>query len=558
MITSSPLLPCRIAVYKAIYPTIGTLTDVVSAIDQAVRDGVDILTLSVGPDEPPEDTITFLDVFEIFLLFARRAGVLVVQAAGNKGPGPKTVVSFSPWAVGVAACSTDRSYPATLILGNGQRIGGVGLSGPTFGNGVIQYKLVLAKDAAKVINGEFPKAAPYTEECQYPEAFDPIVVLGSVVICTFSDGFYNGTSTLTAIIDTARTLGFIGFVLVANPIYGDFVAEPIPFPVPGIMIPRMADSQVISRYYEQQTRRNERGCIEHYGGRAAIAEGRVASFKQRAPIVSRFSSRGPNIIDEHRNPADVLKPDILAPGQQVWAAWSPMSVLDPILKGNSFALLSGTSMAAPHVAGIAALIKQSNPSWTASMIASAMSTTATKYDNYGESIRAEDYDLVTLTPSTAFDIGAGLVNPSRAIDPGLVFSPGEGEYVAFLCSLPNVDPGTVEATTGGSCNHPLSHPSDLNLPSVTVTALAGSQVLHRTVKNVQSVSETYLCSVLPPAGVKVEVSPTWFTVDPNGEQIVEIKLSVTRVIDDFSFGEIVLTGSLNHIVRVPLSFLPVS
>jgi len=92
-------------------------------------DGVDILTLSVGPDEPPEDTITFLSVFDIFMLFARRAGVFVAQAAGNHGPDFSTVVSYSPWAVGVAACSTDRRYPGSLLLGNGLKVGGVGLSG---------------------------------------------------------------------------------------------------------------------------------------------------------------------------------------------------------------------------------------------------------------------------------------------------------------------------------------------------------------------------------------------------------------------------------------------
>ncbi|GAB4826540.1 hypothetical protein Ancab_033434 [Ancistrocladus abbreviatus] len=412
----------RIAVYKAVYPSIATLADVLSAIDQAVKDGVDILTLSVGPDEPPEDTITFLNVFEIFLLLARRVGIFVVQAAGNKGPGPNTVVSFSPWAVGVAACSTDRSYPATLILGNGQKIGGVGLSGPTSGDALIQYKLVLAKDAAKV-NGAFLET-PYTEECQYPEAFEPLIVRGSVVICNFSAGFYNQTSTITAIIRTALTLGFMGFVLVANPTYGDFVAEPIPFPVPGIMVPRTADAQIISQYYERQTLRNKQGCVMRFGGTASIGEGRVASFKERAPIVSRFSSRGPDIIDSNKNPTDVLKPDIVAPGHQIWAAWSPPSVLDPVLEGNNFALLSGTSMATPHVAGIAALIKQLNPSWNPSMIASAMSTTAMKCDKYGETILAEGYEPATFTSSTPFDFGAGLVNPTRALDPGLVFSPG--------------------------------------------------------------------------------------------------------------------------------------
>ena len=99
-------------------------------------DGVDILTLSVGPDKPPEDTLTFLSMFDIALLFARKAGVFVVQAAGNKGPAPSTVVSFSPWTMGVGASTTDRRYPADLLLGNGQILDGVGLSG----NSVTQDK----------------------------------------------------------------------------------------------------------------------------------------------------------------------------------------------------------------------------------------------------------------------------------------------------------------------------------------------------------------------------------------------------------------------------------
>lgn len=90
---------------------------------------MDILTLSVGPDEPPEDTLNFLNMFDIFMLFARRAGVFVVQAAGNHGPDPSSVLSYSPWAIGVAASGTDRTYPSSLLLGNGQKVGGVGLSG---------------------------------------------------------------------------------------------------------------------------------------------------------------------------------------------------------------------------------------------------------------------------------------------------------------------------------------------------------------------------------------------------------------------------------------------
>ncbi|XP_042477938.1 subtilisin-like protease SBT2.4 isoform X2 [Macadamia integrifolia] len=547
----------RIAVYKAVFPSIGTMADVVAAIDQAVLDQVDIISLSIGPNSPPEDKPIFLNVFDISMLFAQRAGVFVVQAAGNQGPTPSSIESYSPWVVGVAACNIDRSFPGKIVLGDGQNINGVGLSGPTFGNWLLQYKLVLAKDAVKE-SGTFPMTPQYVEECQYPEALDPTLVLGSIVICTFSAGFSNGTSTLSAIIDTATELGFMGFVLTANPLYGDYIAEPVPFVVPGIMIPKVADAQILLQYYEQWTSRDPTGRVTKYNGRAAIGEGRVASFQGRAPSVSRFSSRGPDIIDSsRRNLADVLKPDILAPGHLIWAAWSPTSISEPLLNGYNFALLSGTSMATPHVAGVAALIKQHNPSWTPSMIASAISTTASRYDNYGEPIMAEGFNISSLYPSTPFDFGAGLINPKRALDPGLVFTSGFEDYVEFLCSLPNTNLSLVEAVTGRLCNHSLAHPSDLNLPSITISRLVTSQVVRRSVKNIESKPETYVSAVLHPNGVEVSVNPSQFTIDSQGTQDMEITISVTQALNSFSFGEIVLTGTLDHIVRIPLSVLTV-
>ncbi|PWA89620.1 PA-domain containing subtilase family protein [Artemisia annua] len=547
----------RIAVYKAIYPSVGTKTDVLAAIEQAIKDRVDILTLSIGPDTPPKNTLTMLSMFDIFMLFARKAGVLVIQAAGNRGPGPYTTASYSPWAVGVASCDTDRTYSGSLVLGHGQRIRGIGLSGPTFGNTLLRYKLVLAKDAI-LPNGNFPRTPDYIEECQHPEAFDPIIVQQSVVICMFSSGFLNGTSNPTAISNTARTLRFMGFVFIANPMYGDFLTEPLPFSIPGIMIPKTRDSKIILDYYEKQTERDSNGVVTAFRGRAAIGEGRFGNYNVKAPIVSRFSSRGPNFMDSKRNPTDLLKPDILAPGRQIWAAWSPMSVKLPILSGQSFGLMSGTSMAAPHVAGVAALIKQRNPTWSPSMIASAMATTAFTYDNRGEPIMAHSQDIYTLNRSTPFDHGAGLVNPTRAIDPGLVFISGFEDYMSFLCSLPNTDPEIIKTAIGEECAHSFHAPSDLNIPSLTISALNGKQLVRRTVKSVADTAETYVCAVVPPKGVAVELNPPWFTIAPEGTQDLEVILKVTQVQDSFSYGEIVLTGNMKHMVRIPLSVLPAS
>lgn len=87
-------------------------------------------------------------------------------------------------------------------------------------------------------------------------------------------------------------------------------------------------------YYQRQTCKGRKGVIIKYCGTAAILEGRIATFGEQAPMVSRFSSRGPDIIDNRMNLADVPKPDIIAPGHIVWAAWSPMSISESFLKGN--------------------------------------------------------------------------------------------------------------------------------------------------------------------------------------------------------------------------------
>lgn len=69
---------------------------------------------------------------------------------------------------------------------------------------------------------------------------------------------------------------------------------------------------------------------------------------------------------------------------------------------------------------------------------------------------------------------------------------------------------------------------------------------------------TYLCAVVPPNGTAVSISPSQFAIAPRRIQDIEIKFQVIEAVGEFSFGEIVLTGSLGHIVRIPLSVLPLS
>lgn len=95
---------------------------------QAAQDGVDIISLSITPNRRPPGIATFFNPIDMALLSAAKAGIFVVQAAGNTGPSPKSMSSFSPWIFTVGAASHDRIYTNSIILGNSLTISGVGLA----------------------------------------------------------------------------------------------------------------------------------------------------------------------------------------------------------------------------------------------------------------------------------------------------------------------------------------------------------------------------------------------------------------------------------------------
>lgn len=84
-------------------------------------------------------------------------------------------------------------------------------------------------------------------------------------------------------------------------------------------------------------------------------------------------------------------------------------------------------MSAPHVTGIAALIRQKFPHFTPAAIGSALSTTASLSDRKGEHIMAQRAVLNpdSQSPATPFDMGSGFVNATAALDPGLIFDIGK-------------------------------------------------------------------------------------------------------------------------------------
>lgn len=540
----------RVAVYKVLYRLFGGyVSDVVAAIEQAVQDGVDIINLSVGPNSPPSSTrTTFLNPFDAALLSAVKAGVFVAQAAGNGGPFPKTLVSFSPWIATVAAAVDDRRYKNHMILGNGKALPGLGLSPATHLNET--YKLVSANDV--LLDSSVLKYSPL--DCQRPELLNKNMVEGNILLCGYSFNFVSGTASIKKVSETARSLGAAGFVVAVENTYPGTKFDPVPVSTPGILIADVSMSKELVDYYNCSTKRDWAGRPVSFQATGSIADGLAPILYNSAPQVALFSSRGPDVKDFSFLDADVLKPDILAPGSLIWAAWAPNGTDDANYVGEGFAMVSGTSMAAPHIAGIAALIKQKHPKWSPAAIKSSLMTTATTLDRVGRPLQAQQYsgtETMTLVPATPFDYGSGAVNPAAALDPGLILDASYEDYIRFLCSVPDVDPREILSITSSACNVTKGHAADLNSPSIAVSRLEGTQTVKRTVRNVAE-TETYVITARMSPEIALEASPPAMTVLSGASREISVSLTVRSVTGRYSFGEVLMKGNRGHKVRIPV------
>ncbi|EOA14555.1 hypothetical protein CARUB_v10027793mg [Capsella rubella] len=545
-----------ISVYKALYKGFGGFAaDVVAAIDQAAQDGVDILSLSITPNRKPPGVATFFNPIDMALLSAVKAGIFVVQAAGNTGPAAKSMSSFSPWIFTVGASSHDRVYSNSLILGNNVTIPGIGFSIPTDDGKM--YKMISAFHA--VNNSTSVDNDMYVGDCQDYENFDQDLVSGNLLICSYSARFVIGLSTIKQALDVAKNLSAIGVVFYMDPYVLGFQINPTPMDMPGIIIPSAEDSKTLLKYYNTSLQRDgSTKEIVSFGAVAAIEGGLNANFSDRAPKVMYYSARGPDPEDNSFNDADILKPNLVAPGNSIWGAWSSASTDSTEFEGEKFAMMSGTSMAAPHVAGVAALIKQTYPQFTPSQIASALSTTALLDDNKGGPIMAQrsfsnpDQSLYTATP---FDMGSGFVNATAALDPGLIFDTSFDDYMSFLCGINGSDP-VVFNYTGLHCsaNNATISGFDLNLPSVTVSTLSGTQTFQRSIRSIAG-NETYNVGWSPPYGVSMKVSPNMFSIGMGETQLLSVTLNATKNSSSSSFGRIGLFGNRGHIVNIPVTVI---
>ncbi|KAK4789864.1 hypothetical protein SAY86_017168 [Trapa natans] len=507
----------RIAVYKTCWDSGCYDADLLAAFDDAIRDGVHILSLSLGPDTPQGGEY-FNDAISVGSFHAVTHGILVVSSAGNEGS-PGSATNLAPWMLTVAASSTDRDFTSDILLDNGANFSGSSLA--VFGMNATTSMI----SASEANAGYF---TPYQSSYCLESSLNRTKAHGKVLLCRHSGSSMESKLEKSKVVKDA---GGIGMVLIDDA--DQDVA--IPFVIPSAIVGRKIGSKIIS--YIKQTRHP----------RSRILPARTVIGSEPAPRIAAFSSKGPNAMTP-----EILKPDVAAPGLNILAAWSPA------VSKMQFNVLSGTSMSCPHVTGIATLVKAVYPLWSPSAIKSAIMTTASILDKKRRPITV-DPDGRRASP---FDYGSGFTNPTRVLNPGLVYDMQPQDYRSFLCSL-GYSQRSLHHITGdnATCNsQTFTTPSELNYPSITVPNLRGTVSVHRTVTNVGNPRSVYEALVSPPRGVNVTVEPKRGVHGGRGQSkprpadpVMTADLDISTIVNQYSyFGFAASTGNaieLNCVLR---------
>jgi subtilisin family serine protease len=471
-----------------------TDSDTVAAIDAAVADGVDVINYSVA-----STTSSSSGPVETALLNAHGAGVFVATAAGNNGPGPETVGSPAsvPWITSVAASTLPRTFEATATVSNDATRARREFRGASLSGALPPAPLVDSASAPA------PGVGADKAELCLPGSLDRATVRGKAVLCRRGQNFRveKGHVVLDA--------GGVGMVLYNAADGENLKAEP--HAVPAVHVSR-SDGLAVKQLLAG-------------GGRPVISIAAARAAPGAADVVPSFSSRGPQATVP-----DIPKPDLAAPGVDILSASAP---------GERFRILSGTSMASPHVAGVAALLIQLDPTRSPAAVKSSLMTTARP------DMRNEEGG----TPAGPFDRGSGRIDPTRAADAGLVLEANVDDFLGYLKWL---DPLLGEEETV-----PVPA-SDLNLPAISFHALTGAAVARRTLTSIDRSPGTWAASVEGLAGIAATTAPPVFTVEPGRSQALAFTFALAGApLGAYVFGAVVLTHQADgRTVRIPVSIRP--
>lgn len=518
----------RIAVYKACWlrPSESrascNTSDLARAVDAAVADGVDIISYSIGNSM---QEVTAPD--DIALMAATKAGVVAVVAAGNDGPNLGTIGSPAggPWVITAAASSRagESSVEAFQVSAPPAIAGKYAskealFSPPLSDRDPIEGQLVLVDDDDPTLPSG--SAGVTSDGCQ------PLIngddVFGKIALmqrsgCLFTDMVRNA--------EDAGAIAVLVYNIAGDPIV--MFGESGLVDIPALMIGQ-ADANLI---LAEMDANNEVSVV--------LEKSFLLTTSDAGDLMAGFSARGPGPV------ADVLKPDVTAPGINIIAGFTP----DPAnaTPGENFAYLSGTSMATPHVAGVAALLRQAHPEWSPAAIKSALVTSARQDLQLPESI----------TPANPFDYGGGHIVPNSALQPGLVYDVTDDEYDAFACGTASPAVPDERCAELGAAGYSFDA-RDLNQPSISISRLASRQTVTRRVTNVSDDSESYSIEVSAPPGTSISVMPPTLSLGPLESASFDVSLTyVSGPLDLWRFGSLTWVGD-DHDVRSSIAVKPTS
>lgn len=375
---------------------------------------------------------------------------------------------------------------------------------------------------APVVNSEDIAAAGAPEGAALlclPESLDAEAAAGNIVLCT------RGQNDRVEKSATVAAAGGVGMILANNTdaesLNADFHA------VPSIHVNGTAGDAI-------------KAAVAAEPGLPAFISASGEGSEIVTPEMAGFSSYGPAIAGN----GDLLKPDITGPGVDVIAAVSPAGT-----PGTDYNSLSGTSMSAPHIAGLAALMMQANPTWSPMAVKSAMMTTADPTNDEGELINYGG------APASPLHYGSGEVEPAAAYDTPLVYDSNFVDWYAYACAI-----GQLQLVGGADICADLgeSDASDLNYPSISIGALGGTQTVTRTVTDATGAGGTFTAEVETPAGLSMVVEPSTITVPAGGEATFTVTITNdSAALDEWTFGSLTWTGP-GADVRSPIAVQPVA
>jgi len=455
-----------------------------AAADQAVADGVvDVLNYSVSGGTDPWN-----DPTSLAFLNATAAGLFVATAGGNDGPAAGSINHVEPWTMTAAASTFDQTVGFDFSLGGGGAPANTQHLAARPGSPPIQSSDIV--DAPLIQSPDF--SDNFSDGCSaYPAGTFARGGGGAIAVLRLSVSQSSCSSSQRY--TNATAAGALGVLFVDSTLYLNLAASGNSW---SMLLP---DWQNVA---------------------AAIAADpatATASILQPAnpyaftgDIIAAFSSRGPS---PSLGGQYLVKPDIAATGVDVLAAFSG--------DADAMALDDGTSMASPHMAGAAALMRALHADWTPMEIKSALSMAA---KNSGITTQ-EGF------AATPWDRGAGRVDLAAAAASGLVMD----ETVANF--------NAADPSAGGDL-------LTLNLPSAAIGDCGTAHCsVTRTVRNPLARSVSWSASVtgLP----DTVVAPATFTLAAGATQTITLTPTAITLPATWTFGEVQLipddsTVSLAH------------